>query len=205
MKNENVKSEGCKDIYCALLNFQRLVKPIGKDTVNPFFKSKYSSLDTIQEAIKEPLLQSGLVVVQGINEAGSLKTTVIHADSNTMVECFFPIAVVKATAQDYGSAMSYAKRYSLSAILNLTIGGEDDDGNHATKTHEEAKVHNAVPANTSAEDTRPWLSEKAYEQAVNRINEGDVELLPKLKETFRMKKAYREELERLNELSLTLK
>ena len=121
------------EIYSQLLKFQTLVKPIGKDATNPFYKSKYCTLDNIQEAIKQPLIECGLVVEQGIIESGLLKTKVVHAESGTFVECFFPIVVQKPDAQNYGSAMSYAKRYSLSGILNLTIGGEDDDGHIATK------------------------------------------------------------------------
>ncbi len=55
------------------------------------------------------------------------------------------------------------------------------------------------------EDTRAWLTEKQYNEAVKRINEGDITVYPKILINLRMKKQYKEELQNLHALSLTLK
>ena len=98
----------------------------------PFFKSKYASLDTIQQTIRQPLIDNGLVITQSnVMSEGQLlvETRVWHSESGESMGSIFPIVVNKQSAQDYGSAVSYAKRYSLSGLLNLIIEDEDDDGN----------------------------------------------------------------------------
>jgi hypothetical protein len=118
----------------ALHKFSTSVKPITKDASNPFFKSSYASHDHIQEHIKPTLITCGLVVAQPtcvIDGKEYVKTIVFHAESGESIESIFPIVVTKASAQDYGSAVSYAKRYSITGILNLTIQGLDDDGETA--------------------------------------------------------------------------
>ena len=122
-----------KELIKALAKFQTLVKPVTKDAANPFFKSKYASLDHIQQHIKEPLNAAGLVVIQRNIFDGQLfvETKIIHVDSGEFETSVFPVIVQKNDAQSYGSAVSYARRYSLSGILNLTIQDSDDDGNAA--------------------------------------------------------------------------
>lgn len=124
-----------KSILKALAQFQREVKGLKKSDDNPFFKSKYASLDAIQQHIKPALTNAGLVVTQsGIVIEGSpfVQTRVWEAESGEYVESLFPIVVQKHTSQDYGSAVSYAKRYSITGLLNLIIQDEDDDGNVAS-------------------------------------------------------------------------
>jgi hypothetical protein len=71
------------------------------------------------------------------------------------------VVVGKHTAQDYGSAVTYAKRYSLTGLLNLTISDEDDDGNKATSSV--ASVASVANKNTSNGPDLPWLNENSPE------------------------------------------
>jgi len=146
-----------KALLKSLVEFNKQVKPIIKGADNPFFKSKYASLDTIQQTIKEPLNANGLVVTQSnIFIEGQLlvETKVWHSESGESMGSIFPIVVNKQSAQDYGSAVSYAKRYSLSGLLNLIIEDEDDDGNKASD-----KV--TIIAKKIADEVvdKPWLNE----------------------------------------------
>jgi hypothetical protein len=124
-----------KALLKSLVEFNKQVKPIIKGADNPFFKSKYASLDTIQQTIRQPLNANGLVITQSnVMSEGQLlvETRVWHSESGESMGSIFPIVVNKQSAQDYGSAVSYAKRYSLSGLLNLIIENEDDDGNKAS-------------------------------------------------------------------------
>jgi hypothetical protein len=178
-----------KQIGKALLEFQRLVAPIGKGTVNPFFKKKYATLDTIQESIKPHLIGCGLVVVQGIDETGSLKSQLIHVESGESVSSYFPVVVTKADAQSYGSAVSYAKRYSLVALLNLTIEDEDDDGNHASDKGK------AVTETKQPTNELPWLNENepVFASAVKKLQSGAT-TIEKIKKVYRLSKKTEEAL-----------
>lgn len=126
-------------LLTALAAFQRSVKPIVKDTVNPFFKRKYAALDTIQKHIRPDLDGAGLVVVQScqFNENGLyVETKVIHVESGESMSSVFPVIAKGESAQDYGSAVSYAKRYSLTGLLNLIVADEDDDANSVSRPPE---------------------------------------------------------------------
>lgn len=131
-----------KNILLSLAKFQSLIKPITKDANNPFYKSKYATLDGIQEHIKPILIECGLVIIQrNINNESGLyvETEVYHVDTAESIKSIFPIIVQKSDAQSYGSAVSYAKRYSLSGLLNLTIQDEDDDGNASSNKQQSIK------------------------------------------------------------------
>jgi len=121
-----------KELFQAVANFQMECPKISKDANNPFFKgSKYATLPHILNVITPILKKNGLVIVQPvINNA--VVTKLIHIDSGEMIESVYDIVCKDATnPQQIGSAVSYARRYSISSILNLNID-DDDDGNSAT-------------------------------------------------------------------------
>ena len=143
-----------KALLKSLVEFNKQVKPIIKGANNPFYKSKYASLDTIQQTIREPLNANGLVITQSnVFSEGQLlvETRVWHSESGEYMSSIFPIVVNKQSAQDYGSAVSYAKRYSLSGLLNLIIEDEDDDGNKASDK--------SVTIIAESPSEKPWLNE----------------------------------------------
>lgn len=126
-----------KALLSALAKFQSECPPVEKGNNNPFFKSKYASLDAIQYVIQPFLSKHGLVVTQcniSTEQGLFVETRVYHADSeDRCITSVFPIIIQKNTAQDYGSAVSYAKRYSLTGVLNVRVVDEsDDDGNTAS-------------------------------------------------------------------------
>jgi len=104
-----------------------------KDASNPFFKSKYVDLAGCYDACRGALAAQGLSVVQTteINAAGgvTLASTLIHS-SGEWLGGVYPVNPVKNDPQGIGSAMTYARRYSLMALVGLAA--EDDDGEAAS-------------------------------------------------------------------------
>jgi len=123
-----------KTIFSRIIDFQKSMPTVKKDGKNPFYKKKYAPLDSIQKAIQEPLATAGLGYTQEAANEG-LKTTLFDVDGNIR-EFIYP-AIFSGKPQEIGSAMTYAKRYALTACLGLIIEGEDDDGNNAQNQEQE--------------------------------------------------------------------
>jgi hypothetical protein len=108
-----------------------MVGRISKDAKNPFFKSNYASLPHIITEVAEPLEKAGLVITQFPNGDG-LTTMLIHAESGEYISATYTLQVVRQNdPQAQGSAISYARRYGLTSVLNLAIS--DDDAEAAMK------------------------------------------------------------------------
>jgi hypothetical protein len=169
-----------KNLLKALATFQTLCRPIVKDASNPFFKSKYATLDAIQEHIRKPLAEAGLVVSQPTKCSegqAMVVSTVYHVESGESMYSEFPVVVGKHTAQDYGSAVTYAKRYSLTGLLNITVQDEDDDGNKATASVSGVTgVTNVsgVTGVTNKTADLPWLNESSpqWSTVVDSLKNG---------------------------------
>ena len=162
-------SESVTAIAPALVKAGAALGPIGKDATNPAFRNKYATLDAIMEQVRPVLAAHGLCVLQGVTHPEtvdgrviglSVETRLLHL-SGEWVSTVVTLPVEKATAQGAGSAISYGRRYGLSAILGLTA--EDDDGNAASKgptrptlvaKREEPeagkRLHDRVPATPSS-------------------------------------------------------
>lgn len=128
-----MNNEPINELAAALAKAQGEMSNASKDTANPFFKSKYADLASVINAIKEPLSKNGLSYTQLFfeNENGMYMTTMLMHSSGQSIKSVYPIRPLKNDPQGIGSAASYARRYSLAAIVGLTQ--EDDDGNHASK------------------------------------------------------------------------
>lgn len=156
-----------KSILQALAKFQETCPAVIKSSNNPFFKSKYAPLEDIQRHIKPYLKSSGLVVTQAnvyIDGTPFVESKVWHVDSGENISSTFPVIVNKVSAQDYGSAVSYAKRYSLTGLLNIIVADEDDDATAIS----EVKV--SVPEAPEL----PTLDQDKYDLMVKYINDGKI-------------------------------
>jgi len=125
------KSESIKNIAAALMQFQSNAPTIPKEETNPYFKSKYASLSTIIKYITPELTKQGLAYTQ-VPNGSQLVTMLMHVDSGEYITAHYDLTLVKQDPQAMGSAITYGRRYSLSAILGLDIDNDDDDGNAAT-------------------------------------------------------------------------
>ena len=119
------------NIYTALLKFHSLVGTIVKGSENPFHKNKYADLSTIQKEIDPHLQSAGLVIIHLMGEGDTMSTVIVHSDSGTEVRSTYNLHSTGNKSQDWGSAITYAKRYALGCMLNLCID-EDDDGNKSS-------------------------------------------------------------------------
>ena len=125
-------SENLNELAAALAKAQALMEPAKKDEANPFFKSKYADLASVWNACRGPLSANGLSVTQLTSTNGSIVTVttlLLHA-SGQYISSVLSMQADKATPQGIGSAITYARRYALSAIVG--ISAEDDDGNAAS-------------------------------------------------------------------------
>lgn len=138
MKTSNEINEISKAMSMA----QGEMRPASKSTVNPFFKSKYSTLAQIWEAAREPMTKNNLTIMQNVSscEQGiSISTRICHASGQWIEFGPLEIPLNKRDAQSVGSATSYGKRYSLSAAIGVVSEEEDDDAESAMGRKDEKK------------------------------------------------------------------
>lgn len=130
-----LNSEAIDQIATALAKAQITMKTPEKDKQNPHFKNKYASLGSILSASKSSLNSNGISVTQQLCELSGkhyIATTLLHA-SGQWIRSYMVLRLDdKATAQQMGSFLTYAKRYSLCAILAVDAD-EDDDGELASQ------------------------------------------------------------------------
>ena len=157
------KSDSITNLVKALTTFQGKMTAVKKDSTNPFYKSKYASLDTIWETIRKPLSDNGLSVAQTMNliEDKSVLDTTLYHTSGEWISGTQLVNPVKNDPQGLGSAITYARRYSLSAILGL-VSDDDDDANVATKPESKPKVESKpVEKPVEAPKAEPKLASEA--------------------------------------------
>jgi len=142
-------SDQIGDIAAALAKAQGAMKNAHLNKTNPHFRSKYADLAGIRDAVTPALSANGIAVVQVVQSEVvegvarvSVVTRLVHA-SGQWFESALPIPTGKM--QEMGSAITYARRYALSAICGIAAD-EDDDGT----------VANAIPAFDEA-GYRAWL------------------------------------------------
>ena len=149
------KSESINELSSALSKTQSEICGATKDSTNPFFNSKFATLQSVWDACRGPLTKNGLAVIQTTNHSDgktTLVTTLAHS-SGQWVEGYYPITPVKTDPQSLGSAMSYARRYSLMAIIG--IPQVDDDAEKAMGRSKEPQKEvlvtdgNKISTNTS--------------------------------------------------------
>lgn len=134
------KSDSIKELALALTTAQAKIEGAAKDKLNPHFRSKYADLASVVEAIKKPLADSGLGYTQVMHDAenaAKVETIILHKSGEWLSCGVISVPVSKADAQGYGSALTYARRYSLSAAFG--VAPEDDDGNAAAAAKPEVK------------------------------------------------------------------
>jgi len=128
----NIQSESINELIKALSIAQGQIGNASKDSDNPFFKSKYATLASVREACKDALSKNGLAVIQHpiVSAQATFLCTTLGHTSGQWIRSFYPIKPVKDDPQGMGSAITYARRYALAAMVG--IAPEDDDGNAAS-------------------------------------------------------------------------
>jgi hypothetical protein len=137
-----------KNIASALVKAQRGFAPALKTSTNPHFRSKYVDLAGCVEAVVDALNAAGIALIQRTSEdsTGVTVETVFVHESGEMLECGkLHVPAAKQDPQGYGSALTYARRYSLMAACG--IAPEDDDGNAASRVKVSATKTELVQPN----------------------------------------------------------
>ncbi|MNM07382.1 ERF superfamily protein [compost metagenome] len=169
------KSESILNLAKALVAFNLEVKIIEKDAKNPHFKNDYATLDTIINDVRPLLAKHGLVVMQfpgGDGENYTLRTLLMHESGEWIESEPLTMKPVKNDPQGIGSCTTYARRYSLSAMLSLNTG-EDDDGEKATHDSTPAQatvIPPSTPRQASGTNTPPASSGPAALISTSQIN-----------------------------------
>lgn len=122
-------------LFAALAAAQKGFTVIVKNRVNPAFHSRYADIEAILQSVRPALNANGLFLSQSVTTDGgmvSVETIVTHQSGETLRSGVtqIPVGVSKNQAQAVGSAITYARRYSLAAFLGVSAD-DDDDGNGA--------------------------------------------------------------------------
>ena len=169
-------STSIKELAAALAKAQAVMENASKDKANPFFKSRYADLESVVGVIRPALEKNGLSFIQACHDwdIGAKVETIIMHESGEWLSCgTISVPATKADAQGFGSALTYARRYGLSAAFGVAT--EDDDGNAASKRKKE--VFKSEPMSEWDKldvETQEWMLGEAMAITV-MLNDGDVE------------------------------
>jgi hypothetical protein len=203
--NSVTNSDAVDQLIAAMVKFSAECPPVLKDRANAVYHSKYADLGTILKVITPVLSANGLVCVQmpyTEGDVGYLRTTICHVSGQFMAssmklepqkQVLYKEAdgtLVRAvTPQSWGSAITYARRYGISAMLSLCVD-EDDDGNAAsgldskeTASRSDAKNQGAAKSEKSQTKSQAKQEEKPAEKAP----EKDKAISPEAIEDIRKK------------------
>jgi hypothetical protein len=171
-----------KNIATALVKAQKGFSPALKSSTNPHFKSRYADLSACVEAVIDALNNNGIALIQKTVEdsIGVTVETVFLHESGEMIECGkLHVPASKQDPQGYGSALTYARRYSLMAACG--IAPEDDDGNAASHQKNDGMSEVAIARHINLIKSANNLKElqenytAAYRAAKNYNNDSAME------------------------------
>jgi len=180
-----------KLIATAFVKAQKGFSPALKSSTNPHFKSKYADLAACVEAVIDSLNDNGIAVIQQTAECDNgiiVETLFIHESGETLSSGKLHVPADKQTPQGYGSALTYARRYSLMAAC--MIAPEDDDGNAASKPAPKKETKEVV-------DVQPYIKQIMAAPTLDALKEvyfAAVEVCGKQPELAQMKDARKGEL-----------
>lgn len=131
------QSPAVDKLFAAVSAMQATLKGAKTNSNNPFFNSSYADLEAVWDAIRAPLALNNLCVIQTLEntETGVMIKTILGHSSGQWISSSLLLKPVKADPQSYGSAISYGRRYSLTAITG--VYETDDDANLATHQRSE--------------------------------------------------------------------
>lgn len=143
-------------IYKKLLEVQKEVGAISKDSKNPFFKSKYFDINKLIEVVNPVLSDKGVLLLQPIQD-NKVQSVLVDSESGDSVKSELELPELN-DPQKIGSCISYYRRYTLASLLGLQA--EDEDGN------------NLKPAPKK----KSKITSEAYQKAVDALSNGKVTL-----------------------------
>ena len=153
-----------KQIAKAFVAAKRAFSPALKDKTNPHFRTKYADLGACLDAVNDALLDQNIALYQETSEDSTgvtVETVFLHESGETFRGGKLHVPASKQDPQGYGSALTYARRYSVMAACG--IAAEDDDGNAAAKAK-------------AAAEAKAEADAKLARKSVNQISEQDLNI-----------------------------
>lgn len=137
--DSQMSSQEITELAEVMIQVQQTLSPALKDAENTFTNSRYATLHSIMNACRDALLEHGIWLTQypvsvESNQLG-LVTKIVHAETGQWQASLLTIPLPKNDPQGYGSAMTYARRYGLSALIGI-VTENDDDGEMASHQRE---------------------------------------------------------------------
>lgn len=172
----------------ALVKAQAKIKHAVKDSVNPHFKSKYSDLASVMDAIKEPFAENGLALMQPLSsDQDAVKcTTLILHESGQFIGSEMSMRPVRNDPQGLGSCATYLRRYMAAAAA--AVASDDDDGNAASGKGTNNANPNQTPntqAPSMATSTQSTVASRLSKAAANAPARTQVVYFSKAEPTHR--------------------
>jgi hypothetical protein len=169
-------------IAAALVKAQKSFAPALKTNTNPHFRSKYVGLDGCVEAVIDALNENGIYLMQSNHEADDgviVETVFIHESGETVSAGKLHVPASKLDAQGFGSALTYARRYSLMAACG--IAPEDDDGNAASRQQMPPNKDSRPRSIQNTDAPKPQFTPEqltaiqvAVDSAIDAFNAGNI-------------------------------
>lgn len=131
---QQLENEEMVKISMALVKAQRAFSPALKTSTNPHFKNRYAALDACVEAVIDALNSNGVFLMQKTHPSDNgvtVETIFVHESGEQLSGGVLHVPASKQDPQGYGSALTYARRYSLMTACG--IAPEDDDGQAASR------------------------------------------------------------------------
>lgn len=144
-----------KKIYAAFVKAQAGIDKAIKESTNPHFRSRYADLGNVVDAIKPHLEANGLAFLQKFHDCEKgikIETIILHESGETLSNGVLFIPTGKPDAQGFGSACTYARRYSLQSAFG--VAPDDDDGNAASPKFDVSKAVSDINASQSMAQLR---------------------------------------------------
>ena len=180
-------------IYEALLQFKKTVGTITRQTDG--YGYLYASLSDIYKAIKQPLLDINLSVIHKLQPDDMLQTDIVHTVSGESVSCLFSLHVGgKGDSQALGSAITYARRYAIGALLDLDIDDDDDGVASSGRVTHDISVKTKGP-DEIPDSQKPWLdaNHEKWSEIISWVQQGNKPT--KLYNRYKISKAVMAELQ----------
>lgn len=165
-------------LAAALAKAQGEMENAKKSSDNPYFKSKYADLAEVLSVAREPLAKNGLSIMQaseGVANGYMSVTTLLLHSSGQFIKATGTFPIGKQDPQGAGSALTYARRYSLAAMLGIAQEGEDDDANAACGKQQNRQQTQAQPKQAQPASQQTQAQPQATGDKYVRITpQGDV-------------------------------
>lgn len=190
-ENDIYESEQTNELYAALAKAQGEWIPGGKNSTNPFHKSRFANLHAVVEMTREALSRHGLAVIQQVRSVDNrsyLYTRLCHA-SGQFIQSKFMLNPLKAGMQEWGSVVTYARRYCLQALLGVTFSDDKEDDDGETEANNLRRVDPGATKPNMDYDRKEESAETVTKFQLNELHtelDGYPQLAKKLLETYNL-------------------